>query len=259
MTNKFSITVFLVLGFYMAACQSKLKDETSNQGVQSKEIQFKTSDNITVFGDLYTNGKDKTTILLFHQGGSNARGEYGPIIPQLLDLGFNVLAIDQRNGGQVYGKYNRTVAQFNNLEYSYCEAYLDLSHALDYLIMSGYVGKKVLWGSSYSATLAIQLASKRSESIHGLLAFSPASGGPMKACLPSKYFEKIKTPFLLLRPAKEMEIESVKAQYDLALSFKHSVHIAANGVHGSSMLIADRTENPVDQTWKVVIDFLHGI
>jgi len=45
---------------------------------------------------------------LFHQAGSN-RGEYAMIGPMLAALGFNALAIDQRSGGNAWGRTNETV------------------------------------------------------------------------------------------------------------------------------------------------------
>jgi hypothetical protein len=70
-----------------------------------EEVRFETSDGITVFGDLYANSSGKTApiILLFHQGASEARGEYTVIAGRLLEIGYNVLAIDQRMGGDRFG------------------------------------------------------------------------------------------------------------------------------------------------------------
>ena len=76
------------------------------------EVQFNTDDGITVFGDLYASieGKSAPIILLFHQAGGDARGEYTGIAYRLLENGYNILAIDQRSGGNRFGGVNRTVA-----------------------------------------------------------------------------------------------------------------------------------------------------
>ncbi|MEM7185275.1 MAG: hypothetical protein AAF466_01345 [Bacteroidota bacterium] len=227
------------------------------------EISFVTPDSIKIYGDLYDAGKDRTSILLFHQGGSNARAEYSPIIPTLLEQGYNILAIDQRMGGQYYGGYNRTLVHIPTYifgdGYGYCDAYNNLESALDFMIESGFGGKKILWGSSYSASLAIQLANNRQGDVAGVLAFSPASGGPMKDCLPDPYFETLKKPLLMLRPQSEMTSERSQTQFRVADSLGHSTYVANHSIHGSSMLVSERVRENVDDTWEVVHKFLRKV
>ena len=249
--------------FFLLACQRPSTDVTGSEETAKSEISFLDADSVTIFGDLHFESKTAPTILLFHQGGSNARGEYGPIIPRLLDAGFNVMAIDQRVGGQIYGSYNRTLANIPSYsfgdEYSYCDAYPNLEGALDYVIAEGFIGPKIVWGSSYSGTLAIQLAAKRSDDLSGVLAFSPASGGPLQACLADPYIEELPIPLLLLRPLAEIENESAIQQLQLAHNAGHQTYIADHGVHGSSMLVADRVGQAVEDNWAVVMDFLQQL
>ncbi len=225
--------------------------------IHAKEVSLTTKDSVTVFGDVYTIDKSYPTILLFHQGGSNAKGEYSSIIPKLQKEGFNVMAIDQRIGGSAYyGGYNRTVSKLKPNTFTYCDALPDLEAALDYLIENNYNGKRILWGSSYSAALAIQMTSKRQEVINALLAFSPSTGNAVKSCHPNPFLDKISIPLLLLRPKKEMERESSVEQANIAKKFKHQVYIAEYGTHGSSMLVEERVGNMVDENWKIVMAFL---
>lgn len=254
---------FIGIILSISSCENDLKKDTSHQLQNGKEVSFYTPDSIQIYGDLYEIDKKGQTILLFHQGGSNAKGEYSPIIPKLNEQGYNILAIDQRVGGQYYGNYNRTLANIPTNSfgdgYEYCDAYNNLESALNFIIDSGYSGDIIIWGSSYSASLAIQLANNRQNDIAGVLAFSPASGGSMKDCLPDRYFETLKKPMLLLRPPNEMENESSKSQFDLANKFNHQTYVAENGVHGSSMLVEERVGSNVDNTWKVVMSFLQKI
>lgn len=62
-----------------------------------------------------------------------------------------------------------------------------------------------------------------------------------------------------MRPPKEMEIESVKAQYELAQQYQHQTYIAKFGTHGSSMLVKSRVEGDVEENWKVVNSFLDSL
>jgi len=246
--------------FALYSCQEVQEEDNVKDRQSSKEISFYTSDSIKIFGDLYELDKEKPILLLFHQGGSNARGEYGSIIPRLIEKGFNILAIDQRVGGQIYGNYNRTLANIPSYSfgdsYGYCDAYNNLESALDFVIASGFSGKKILWGSSYSAALAIQLAHQNQEKVSGVLAFSPASGQPMQNCQSSIYFETLKTPLLILRPPNEMENENVIAQFELADQYNHQTYAAKYGVHGSSMLVEERVNHKVEENWKIVLAFL---
>lgn len=260
---KKNILISICLLAIFSSCQKRTKIDRANKNNQVKEISFMTSDSIKIYGDLYELDKTSPVILLFHQAGSNGRAEYNPIIPKLTEKGFNVLAIDQRMGGQTYGNYNRTLTNISDHSYgnpyTYCDAYNNLEGALDFVITSNFTGNKILWGSSYSASLVIQLANNKQDEVQGVLAFSPASGGPMKNCLADPYFETLKVPLLLLRPSSEMKNENVKAQFKLAKENGHQTYIAQNGVHGSSMLVKERVGADVSETWKVVFSFLEKI
>ena len=226
---------------------------------KEKEITFKTNDGILIYGDLYESEKTAPIILLFHQARGSARGEYATIIPRLTNKGYNVLAIDQRSGGDQFTIPNRTVAQFPEKSYGYCDAYPDLEAAVKYVKSNGFVGKTFVWGSSYSAGLAINLGNQYVDDIDGVLAFSPASGGPMKDCSPQSAIESISSPLIIFRPAKEMEVPSVIAQFESAKQKGHETFIAENGVHGSSMLVAERTNSEVKETWSAVFAFIEKV
>lgn len=247
--QSFIIIVFSSLFINAENYKAKIKPEI-------EAITFNTSDSIQIHSTLYKLNSTTNTILLFHQGGSNATAEYKTIIPKLIAQGFNILAVDQRVGGQIYGNYNKTIVDITTNSYRYCDAYPDLEAALNYLINSGFSGKKILWGSSYSASLAIQLANNRPKDVSAVLAFSPASGDQLEDCLPNPYFETIKVPLLVLRPEREAKFESVKEQLKLAQSFGHQTYVGTNGVHGSSMLVEGRVNNDVSENWNVVIKFL---
>jgi len=263
MYMKLSMAVFLGILLVFSSCKKQARKLETKEDYIASEISFYTPDSIKIFGDLYELDKKNSTILLFHQGGSNAQGEYAPIIPRLIENGFNVLTIDQRVGGQYYGSYNRTLANIPTNSfgdgYGYCDAYNNIENALDFIIESGFTGNKILWGSSYSASLAIQLANTRQHDISGVLAFSPAAGGSMKDCLPDPYFETLKIPLLLLRPPNEMENENAKAQFELAKEHNHHTYVAKHGIHGSSMLVKERVGNEVDETWNVVLSFISEV
>ncbi len=252
MKHLFGISVLSVVVLITFACSNK-------EHLNDTDFDFFTDDSIHVFGDIFETNKSAPLILLFHQGGSNSRGEYKTIIPELIDKGYNIITIDQRRGGQTYGSYNRTVAEIPINNYGYCDAYSEISKTLDLAYDKGFNGKKILWGSSYSAALVIKLAVERSSEIDGVLAFSPASGEPLAGCDPNEYFDDIELPLLVLRPKSEMEYESVANQFELAKNTGHQTYISTPGVHGSSMLVYDRVLGDVSETWKVVDEFLDSV
>ncbi len=131
---KLLLSLTLALSLFANGCES--------------ETKFITEDGVTIFGDLHTAenaNKSAPIILLFHQAGSNARAEYGPIIPRLTDAGYHVLAVDQRSGGDRLGGVNRTVEHAGANVEDYCAAYPDLQATLDYVKKKGYEGKTFVW------------------------------------------------------------------------------------------------------------------
>ncbi len=239
----------LITWILVAGCSTK-------GTVKKNEFQYFTKDGIDVSGDLFISDKKRPTILLFHQGGSNGRAEYATIIPRLLDLNFNVVSIDQRVGGQIYGKFNRTVAKIPINEFGYCDALQDLLGALDFLNRNELNGPRILWGSSYSAALVIQLAGNSSLVLDRALAFSPSfNPKAMEGCHPNQYFAEVNIPLLVLRPESEMFERSIE-QFNLAEQHGHQTYIAENGTHGSSMLVEERVEGDISENWKVVENFL---
>lgn len=225
----------------------------------AEPIEFETADGVRIYGDLYASpdGQSAATILLFHQAGSDARGEYAGIAARLQENRYNVIAIDQRSGGTRLGGVNRTVEQLDNKDFGYCEAYPDLQAALKFARDQDYDGPLAVWGSSYSAGLVFLLGAENSDEVGAILGFSPASGGPMADCSLLPYLDDLDVPALALRPQRETEIESVQEQMQLFKAHGVQTYIADPGVHGASMLNPDRVGASTEATWDVVLQFLN--
>lgn len=220
-----------------------------------REVTMETEDGVTVHGDLYAHdgARDGPLVLLFHQGGSNARAEYEPLVARLSERGYHALAIDQRRGGDRLGGTNRTVDALGDAAYSYCDAAPDLEAALTFVRAEGFTGPLVAWGSSYSGALALRLAVEHPDAIRGVLAFSPASSA-MDGCEPQT--EALAVPALVLRPSGEMEVASVVEQFERFAREGLQTYVADDGVHGSSMLNPGRVDGDVEPTWAVVLQFI---
>jgi dienelactone hydrolase len=180
-----------------------------------EQVQFRSADGLTLYGDLYRAeaGEAGPIIVLFHQAGSNARGEYHEIVPTLVANGYSALAVDLRTGGSRYGSENRTVANGDLAEsQEYCAVYPDLLAAWQYVIDQGFRGPRFAWGSSFSGALVLRLAVERAHEMRAVLAFSPAGGEPMEGCQPDTYLGDLSVPALILRPETEAAMERVASQ-----------------------------------------------
>ncbi|NNE44853.1 MAG: hypothetical protein HKN12_11655, partial [Gemmatimonadetes bacterium] len=219
----------------------------------------KAADGITVHGERYFGdlAEDAPLVLLFHQAGSNGRGEYGPLAAWLNEQGVRALAFDQRVGGDTYGESNRTVSGLpEGADPGYCDAYPDLEAGLAFAVSEGLADRAFVWGSSYSASLVFRLAADHPEHVAGVIACSPASGGPMVDCRARNFVESVTCPVLVLRPASEMERESSVAQRGILEAAGATFLVADQGVHGSSMLVDERTEADMSVTRAAVGNWL---
>lgn len=221
-----------------------------------------TSDDVTVHGETYFGALDKSSllVLLFHQGGSNGRGEYAEITQWLNEAGFRAMAWDQRAGGETYGEANRTALGLaEGVPDAYCDAYPDLLAALDYVLEASLAEQVFVWGSSYSAALVFRLAAERPDVVTGLLAFSPASGGPLQECRARMWIDEVTSPVYIFRPASEMERESSVEQQEILTAAGENFLVVENGVHGSSMLVDARTAHDMSSARETVISWMKHI
>ncbi len=223
-----------------------------------EEVSYSSSDktNINAYWIPTSHSKTSPTIVLFHQAGASARGEYQDIYPKLVESGFSVLMVDLRSGGKRFGGINKTVEQLNNKKFSYCDAYPDMQASLNWLKTKGLSGPVIVWGSSYSAGLVFKLAAENKNEVDGVLGFSPASGKPMQGCRPDEHLKEITVPAIAFRPDTEMEYDSVKVQAELFKGEGIPYVAIKNGVHGSSMLVEKRTKHNMQHAWQKVDNFL---
>jgi pimeloyl-ACP methyl ester carboxylesterase len=210
---------------------------------EPEEFSTTASDGVVVFGDIYESpdGRGAPLILLFHQGGANARGEYGDFIaPRLVDGRYNVIAIDQRLGGGLFEGVNRTKNANPGPDRPYCIAWPDLVETMAFVDREGFTGPRFAWGSSYSAALVLRMAGEYADELAGVLAFSPASGGPMGECGADRFVADIGVPAFIALPQKEFDMPQKKPLLEAFEGAGIEVHVQPQGVHGSSMLHPDR-------------------
>ncbi len=149
---------------------------TKSAKATKSTIHFRSLDGLELTADLYLGHANKSApfILLCHQAGWS-RGEYLEIAPRLVQMGFNCLALDQRSGNAVNGVTNASTvaAKKKKLPTGYLDARQDIVGALK-LVRKRYAkGKLLLWGSSYSSALVLEIVGRQPDLADGVLSFAP--------------------------------------------------------------------------------------
>jgi len=117
----------------------------------------------------------------------------------------------------------------------------------------------ILWGSSYSASLAFLVAAEHQDEVAALLAFSP-----------DEYFDhkpdvhaaaaKLTIPVFVTSAQDSGEIAAAKSLLDVVPgSTKVQFVPTHGGVHGSSILRKDRNPDGGTEAWAAVLGFLDRV
>jgi dienelactone hydrolase len=225
---------------------------------QEKTISFVTPDKVVVTADIYSpNPANSPLIILFHQA-NYSRGEYIEIAPKLNNLGFNCMAVDLRSGNSINGIENKTwkFADSLKMETRYTDAYTDMRASVSYAKKNFPGAKIILFGSSYSASLALKLTSDYPQGISGVIAFSPgeyfAKFGWNREIIKISA-TKITCPVFITSATNEQD--NWKAIYDaIPGQSKVSYIPQSGGIHGAKTLWKTFPES--QEYWKALTSFL---
>lgn len=256
MTGMLRFGTVLLAAATLASCD---KPETQYNNVPPSAAQawtpvtFKAGDNLTIFGRYYAAAKPKAVILLFHQADSS-KGEYTEIAPRLRDAGYSAIAIDQRSGGALYGD-NETVALLGKST-DYLDAKRDLQAAVAFAQQSKL--PIILWGSSYSSSLAFPVVAENPGKIRAIMAFSPGEYFADKALVKTAA-AKVSVPVFITSASDPKEIAEAKAIADAVPDGKAEQFVPPAGVHGSSTLIAAKDPKGAKANWQAVLGFLKKV
>lgn len=222
----------------------------------AKKVEMKSKDGLAVIGSLYEIDSTKPVILLCHQAGYN-KYEYADIAPKLNEMGFNVMAIDQRSGGTFAGQENETfkIAKSKGLATEFLDAQQDMEAAIAFLSKK-FSQDVILWGSSYSSSLALFIG-EQNEKVSAVLSFSPGDYfGDQKESL-SKVFKRLDKPFMVTSSKEEAEALS-KLLEGQNLKKNQSQFIPEGaGYHGSRALWEGQIGGV--EYWDAVKTFLSNI
>lgn len=217
----------------------------------SKKIEFKTSDNRIVVGNLYDIGIDNPVVLLCHQLGYN-KYEYADIAPKLNAMGFNALAIDLTGGGNFASYTNETIDKgtpVSDRQIAFNKSKEEINTAVNYLFKK-YNKKVIIWGSSFSANYAISITAKN-QNAKAAISFSGLANGL------SEVLKKMNKP-LFMTSSKE-EVPQVKTILEAIPSRQNLTHFIPknDGDHGSSVLWNGQPY--AEEYWDAVKAFLNKI
>jgi len=218
-----------------------------------EKITFLSLDSLPITANLYHSGDNLPVIVLCHQAGLN-KSEYIKIAETLTQNGYNCLAIDQRSGGHFVEWFNETMLKAieKGSPFDYLDAEQDIVAAIDFASKK-YKKKVILWGSSYSAALAIHIAASNNN-VDAVIAFSPGDyfndkKQPLRDVL--KDFSK---PFFITS-SRDEAVELSKIFDSIKFSDTQVHFVPKNkGVYGSRALW--RTSEDNAEYWIAVERFL---
>lgn len=223
-----------------------------------ESVKIYALDSLEISGFYYHVSDTATSILLCHQAGWN-KFEYDSIAVVLQSKGYNCLAIDQRSGG-LMGEKNERINQTQiraletDLPTDYLDAEQDIIASMRYLY-NKHKKPIILWGSSYSSTLALYNGIKN-DSVAAVIAFSPGDYFKKEKGSLVPILKNTEKPFFLTSSSEE-SAELGKLIKGKKLN-KLQVHFVpkGKGYHGSRALWAKNPGN--EEYWQAINAFLNN-
>ena len=220
-----------------------------------KKVEFKSKDGLLMTADYYPVTGHKGIILLCHRSHCN-RAEYRETAPKFNKLGYACLAIDQRSGMKVFGESNETKdrAKALKLPTGYLDARPDVEAGIEYAFQLNKKKPIILLGSSYSAALALLIASDSTAKIKSLIVFSPDEH--LKKVDLASHLGSIEIPIYATSAKAEVQgatmvLKKVKKKYLTQFKPKEE------GFHGSKILW--ESVKGYELVWKALEDFLNQL
>jgi dienelactone hydrolase len=243
MNKLFYLTIAVVMTF--TACttntdKGNLAEVSNNTEFgQAGKVTFMSLDSLKITADYYPNNDAENIIILLHQSGFS-RGAYKDIAPLLVDSGFACLAVDLRCGNMANEVLNETAnrAMEQGLSQAKTDAKQDIQAAINY-ISNNSTKNIYLWGSSYSASLALILA-KEDDRVKRVIAFSPGeflgNQETVRSAIPN-----LEKPVFITGGEAEFDI-NVKPIVDILPKFNVTICKQKLGNHGTKTLW-DKSDN----------------
>lgn len=256
----------LCVSFVLINCKRDKKQEATEaiQNIVEKtlptmnfsKLSFNAADGLEISAHEYKITDSKGVIVLCHQANYN-KYEYEGIAQRLNVLGYSCVAIDQRSGNTIADTYENNTynrAKEANKPTAYIDAIPDIEAAIDY-VYNKYGMQVLLWGSSYSATLALHIG-KTNDKVLGIVSFSPGNYFSKEDnLLVEKIVDGLDKPLFIT--ASKREVSHLKTLLsDFNFSNKQVLFTPENpGNHGSKVLWDGQPNN--EEYWIAIAQFLN--
>lgn len=225
-----------------------------------ERVQFPSLDSLLIDANYYPVSPTAPTVLLCHQARWN-KYEYDSIAVVLQEKGYNCLATDQRSGGimnldgihPINATYQRATAA--GLPTEYLDAEQDIIAAIDYLYTKNQQAI-ILWGSSYSSTLALYNG-LNNDKVAAVISFSPGNYFSDQKGSLIPLIEASTKPFFITSSKEEAEGIQNLIQSKTLSSQQVQFIPEADGYHGSRALWASKVGH--EEYWTALINFLESL
>ncbi|MFI5171717.1 MAG: alpha/beta hydrolase [Chitinophagales bacterium] len=219
-------------------------------GMMQDSVMFPSLDAIPVRAVIYSIDSTSPVIVLCHQARMN-NYEYAEIAPKLNKMGFNCMAVDLRSGGAMDNHQNVTYeyAVSKNLPVEFLNAEPDMIAAVNYA-STRWHQPVILWGSSFSAGLALKTTAKN-ENVRAAVAFSPFEYEGLN--LKSSIKELNKPTFITSTEKEAGAIEKLIA--DVTPGIITQYFPDTKGTHGSKALWSSDPSN--EYYWTAITEWLN--
>lgn len=236
--------------------QKEAKMEQISTLAKPEKITFPSLDSLPVTANLYAGDSASPVIVLCHQARYN-KFEYARIAEKLNQKGFTCLAIDQRSGGPMVEENNETAlkAIAAGKPVDYLDAEQDIIAAVNFA-SEKYNKKVILWGSSYSSTLALHIALEN-KNVAAVISFSPGDYFiDEKGSLRDKLKNLEKPMFVTSSKEEAAETGKMLENVKMSTTKVHFIPRSA-GAHGSRALW--ETDENNKEYWTAINSFLEEI
>lgn len=253
--KKILFTFKLILFFIGLSPLFKSYSQQSSN-IEPEKVIFPSLDGLPITALLYKKNNHAPVIVLCHQARFN-KFEYVKIAQTLNEKGFTCLAIDQRSGSAMVEEFNETALKAKELgrPTGFLDAEQDIQAAVNFA-STRYDKKIILWGSSYSSTLALYLAIEN-KNIAAVVAFSPGDYfDKEKGSLKEKLKNLNKPVFITSSKDESTDITNL-LEYLPINDTKTQFIPQSIGEHGSKALW--KTDENNEEYWIAINHFLEKI
>jgi len=254
------------LGTGAGSNEIEINETTTNNATVAEEVEepistkttvtYPSKDGLIITSDLYIIDDSSDFMILFHQA-ELSRGEYIDVALKFNELGYNVMAVDQRSGLIVNSVMNETAkrAKEEGFPAGWVEAGMDVQASIEYVRDELKSDSIYILGSSYSSSLILVIAPEYEEVIKGLLCFSPAERLKWNDKRVKEIVPEITAPVFMT--SKKKEVLQVEDLY-VHLTNENRMHYIPEerGRHGA-IALWDNVEESVGY-WEAVIEFLES-